>query len=102
MNDYSLFTMTRGNEFIILLVYVDDVIITRTSVPLIDEIKSFIQSKFQIKNLGTLKYFLSLEIQRSSDGILMNQRRYALELLDEVGFLDCKPVKTLNTYGVQA
>ncbi|CAM8950681.1 unnamed protein product [Rhodiola kirilowii] len=81
LNDYSLFTLRMQNEFLILLVYVDDVVITGTSSQLIDKVKLFIHDKFQIKDLGLLKYFLGLEVARSKDGIFLNQRKYALDML---------------------
>ncbi|CAM8951298.1 unnamed protein product [Rhodiola kirilowii] len=94
MNDYSLFTLERGDDFIILLVYVDDVLLTGTSQSIIDEIKSYIHHKFQIKDLGVLKYFLGMEVARSPTGIFLNQRKYALELLEESNLLQCKPSRT--------
>ncbi|CAM8987559.1 unnamed protein product [Rhodiola kirilowii] len=94
LNDYSLFTMTRGSTFLILLAYVDDVLITGNSESLIAEVKQFIHLKFRIKDLGHLKYFLGLEVARSTDGIFLHQRKYALELLEEHQLLDCKPAKT--------
>ncbi|CAM8915811.1 unnamed protein product [Rhodiola kirilowii] len=93
-NDYSLFTLERGTDFIILLVYVDDVILTGTSQVLIKEIKDYIHQKFQIKDLGALKYFLGLEVARSSNGIFLNQRKYALELLATSNLTNCKPARS--------
>ncbi|CAM8984783.1 unnamed protein product [Rhodiola kirilowii] len=49
---------------------------------------------FRIKDLGMLKYFLGLEIARSTDGIFLHQRKYALELLEDHNLIDCKPAKT--------
>ncbi|CAM8968384.1 unnamed protein product [Rhodiola kirilowii] len=83
------------DEFLILLVYVDDVVITGTSSQLIDKVKLFIHDKFQIKDLGLLKYFLGLEVARSKEGIFPNQRKYALDMLADYNFLECKPMKTL-------
>ncbi|CAM8913862.1 unnamed protein product [Rhodiola kirilowii] len=94
LNDYSLFTLERGGDFIVLLVYVDDVLLTGTSQSLIDDIKNYIHNKFQIKDLGVLKYFLGLEVARSPHDIFLNQRKYALELLQENNLTQCKPSRT--------
>ena len=47
-----------------------------------------------MKNLGGLKYFLGIEVARSTQGIFLSQRKYVLDLLSEVGLLECKPVDT--------
>jgi hypothetical protein len=49
---------------------------------------------FEMKNLGGLKYFLGIEVARSRRGIFLSQRKYVLDLLTEVGMLDCKPADT--------
>ncbi|CAM8880974.1 unnamed protein product [Rhodiola kirilowii] len=94
LNDHSLFTLEAGNDFIILLVYVDDVLLTGTSLQLINSIKAFIHDKFRIKDLGTLKYFFGLEVARNESGIFLHQKKYAVDLLGEYDMLDCKPAKT--------
>ena len=47
-----------------------------------------------MKDLGELKYFLGIEFSRNGDGILMNQRKYALGLVSELGLAGCKPAST--------
>ncbi|GJX82744.1 ribonuclease H-like domain-containing protein [Tanacetum coccineum] len=91
--DYSLFTKKSDNVFIMFLVYVDDIVITGNDVNEIDKFKVFLKSKFQIKDLGKLKYFLRI----NKDSICLSQRKYCLELLHKYGLLAGKPVETLLT-----
>nr|GEU56157.1 hypothetical protein [Tanacetum cinerariifolium] len=80
--DYSLFTKKSNNVFIMLLVYVDDIIITGNDVNEIDKFKVFLKSKFQIKDLGKLKYFLGIEVldnkgvNTNDDPLLLNIGNY--------------------------
>ena len=92
--DYSLFTKKSGNIFLALLVYVDDIVITGNDNNEIEKFKVFLQSKFQIKDLGKLKYFLGIEVLENDKGVCLSQRKYCLELLHEYGLLAAKPVDT--------
>lgn len=53
--------------------------------------KTQLHSQFHIKDLGPLKYFLGLEVVRSSKGIILSQRRYALDILHETRMRAVKP-----------
>lgn len=77
--------------FVVVIVYVDDILVTGNSVALIFEVKQFLHSQFKIKDLGPMKYFLGLEIARSSTGIFLNQRKYALDILQDTGLNGVKP-----------
>lgn len=50
---------------------------------------------FKIKDLGELRLFLGIEFARNSEGILMHQRRYALELISYLGVGAAKPIGAL-------
>ncbi|GJX73676.1 ribonuclease H-like domain-containing protein [Tanacetum coccineum] len=93
-SDYSLYTKSDKGVFLALLVYVDDIIITGSSISEIDKFKVFLKSRFMIKDLGKLKYFLGIEVIDTDKGICLNQRQYVLDLLSEYGMLACKHVKT--------
>ena len=72
------------------MVYVDDIIITRNDQLAINALKSVLNDRFKMKDLGPLRYFLGLEVVRSATNISICQRTYALELLFEIGYLGCK------------
>ena len=91
--DYSMFTKHQGSSFLILLVSVDDILITSNDLDSINKLKAFLNKQFKLKDLGNLRYFSGLEVARSKDGISLCQRKYALEILEDFGMLGCKPSK---------
>ncbi|WJZ94583.1 hypothetical protein VitviT2T_013425 [Vitis vinifera] len=60
----------------------------------IQKLKQHLFTHFQTKNLGKLKYFLGIEIAQSSSGVVLSQRKYALDILEKTGMLNCKPLDT--------
>ncbi|GJZ33781.1 ribonuclease H-like domain-containing protein [Tanacetum coccineum] len=76
--------------FVALLVYVDDIVIIGNDDVEIKSFKKFLSSKFLIKDLGELKYFL--EVLKNDKGLCMAQRKYCLEFLHQYGFSAAKPV----------
>ncbi|GKA50419.1 ribonuclease H-like domain-containing protein [Tanacetum coccineum] len=93
-SDYSLFTKSEKGNFLALLVYVDDIIVIGNNVDEIEKFKDFLRTKFQIKDLGKLKYFLGIEVLETDLGLCLSQRKYCLDLLSEYGLLACKPSAT--------
>ena len=78
----------------VVLVYVNDLLITGSDSSMIHEIKTALHHAFKIKDLGELRYFLGLEFARSKTGILIHQRKYTLELLVDMGLSGAKPEST--------
>jgi len=72
MNDHSLFINCFEGSLIELLLYVDDIILAGNDKEEIERIKQALNETFKIKDLGNLKYFLGLEIERSKKGIMVN------------------------------
>ena len=69
--DSSLFMKERGGKLAIVLVYVDDLIIAGDDVEEIHQTRGNLSVRFQMKELGELKHFLGLEVERNSDGIFL-------------------------------
>ncbi|CAE6232436.1 unnamed protein product [Arabidopsis arenosa] len=90
-SDYSLFVYSKNGVSLRILVYVDDLIISGNYAEEIKKFKEYLSMCFHMKDLGFLKYFLGIEVARSPTGFYLCQRKYATEIVNEVGFLDCKP-----------
>ncbi|XP_019153846.1 PREDICTED: uncharacterized protein LOC109150391 [Ipomoea nil] len=90
--DSSLFIRGKNRSLVALLIYVDDIVIACESLEIIQDVKKQLSSAFLLKDLGPLRYFLGLEVARHKKGIAVCQRKYAVELLEDTGFTNAKPV----------
>ena len=68
--------------------------VTRDDLIEIEKLKSYLATKFEIKDLGGLRSFLGIEVARSEQSIFISQQTYVLDLLKETGLLECKPEET--------
>jgi len=80
-----VFYRHQGSHIAILAVYVDDIVINGDDVEEIKKLKERLGRAFEVKDLGPLRYFLGIEIARSSKGIIISQRKYVLDMLAETG-----------------
>ncbi|CAL8099446.1 unnamed protein product [Prunus armeniaca] len=92
--DSSLFVKANGGKLAIVLVYVDDLIITGDDEEEIHRTKENLSVRFQMKELGQLKHFLRLEVDRTQERIFLCQQKYAKDLLQKFGMLESKPIST--------
>jgi hypothetical protein len=92
--DHSVFYRHSVQGCIYLIVYVDDIVITGSDQQGILQLKQYLSNQFQTKDLGKLRYFLGIEVAQSKDGIVISQRKYAMDILEETGLLNAKPVDT--------
>nr|GEX76353.1 putative reverse transcriptase, RNA-dependent DNA polymerase, Gag-polypeptide of LTR copia-type [Tanacetum cinerariifolium] len=88
--DYSLFTYQKAGVYVAILIYVDDVMIVGDNSEKIQQIKQQHDDEFSIKTLA-LKYFLGIEVAKTSDGLVLSQRKYILNILKDSGMLGCRP-----------
>ena len=83
-------------SFILLLLYVDDMLVTGSSMKLILELKEKMSRKFAMKDLGAAKRIFGMDIirDRHKREIKLSQEHYVLKVLDRFGMADAKPVST--------
>lgn len=92
--DSSLFVLHKGNDHLLVLAYVDDLIITGSSSSLITSVTRHLQSTFAVKDLGPLSYFLGIEVAACKEGIFLSQHKYMIDLLHRHKMDGVKPVHT--------
>jgi hypothetical protein len=91
--DSNLYLKIMDNELVILLLYVDDLFLTREE-KIIAECKKRLAAEFEMKDLGLMHYFLGLEVWQSPQRIFLNQGKYTIEILKRFNMLECKPMNT--------
>jgi Reverse transcriptase (RNA-dependent DNA polymerase) len=89
--DPSLFIYSSHGKVAYLLIYVDDLILTGNNSLLLSDIILSLQSKFAVKDLGLLHYFLGIEVSPTSQGLLLTQSKYIMDLLHRANMHASKP-----------
>ena len=85
---------SKEGKIVILIVYVDDIILTGDDIIELERLKKVLSNNFEIKDLGALKYFFGMEFARSKKDVFVSQRKYVLDLLSETGMIGCKIAET--------
>ena len=92
--DPNLYLKVIEDEPVILLLYVDDLFLIGNEKQIV-ECKKKLTKEFEMKDLGLMHYFLGLEVWQSTEGIFLNQRKYAVEILKRFDMSECKAMATL-------
>jgi hypothetical protein len=79
---------------IIVLVYVDDIVITGSDLEAISTIQTMLHSTFHMKDLGQLTYFLGLEVHHQPHGLFLYQHKYSQEQVQLAGLTNITSVDT--------
>ncbi|GJY05154.1 ribonuclease H-like domain-containing protein [Tanacetum coccineum] len=78
----------HGSQVAYLLLYVDDIILTTSSIALLQHLIDSLHREFDMTDLGALNYFLGISVVRHSTGLFLSQRKYALQLLERAHMED--------------
>jgi hypothetical protein len=93
--DSSIFVYARSNFILDLLLYVDDIVVTGNNTHFLQNFIQQLHREFSTNDLGTLNYFLGLEVSSFANGLFLSQVKYAHNILACAQLLDCKPTTTL-------
>ncbi|CAN6723360.1 unnamed protein product [Malus baccata var. baccata] len=92
--DPSLFVKSTDHSIVVLLLYVDDIILTGDSDVVVQFVISQLTKEFDMKDLGILHFFLGLQIEYQARGLFVHQHKYVKELLQKANMEECKPCLT--------
>lgn len=99
--DPSLFVFHSRDVTLVLLVYVDDIIVTGSNSHAFLELITTLQTKFVLKNLSPLHYFLGIEISQTKSGLHLNQAKYIRQLLTQSNMHLSNPCPSLMLPNLQ-
>uniref|UniRef100_A0A2N9F8M0 Reverse transcriptase Ty1/copia-type domain-containing protein n=1 Tax=Fagus sylvatica TaxID=28930 RepID=A0A2N9F8M0_FAGSY len=94
-SDSSLFIYKTKSVTMFILIYVDDIIITSSQPEAIDDLLLSLTHDFAVKDLGTLNFFLGIEVLSNPHGIIFSQHQYIMDLLHRTKMSEAKPITTL-------
>lgn len=97
----SVYRKVVNGELLVVAVYVDDLFVTGTNKRNIVEFKENMSSKFENSDLGTLSYYLGIEVCQHEEGITLNQRSYASKILENAGMIKSNPIQTPMELGLK-
>lgn len=91
--EHAVYTRRSSREILIIGVYVDDLLITGTSIAAINEFKEQMNKRFEMSDLGKLSHYLGIEVKQGVGCIELKQSAYAKKILEKAGMRDCNPTK---------
>jgi hypothetical protein len=98
--DPNVYTNKVGSHLIMLVLYVDDLILTGSDSKLLNNVKTILKKKFEMIGLDFLHYLLGLQVLQTNEGIFLSQSKYACDLLRHFHMDDCKPTPSPFQSGV--
>jgi hypothetical protein len=98
-----VYVYERQNDRVIVPSYVDDLHIASKSTASQQRVKDDLSKHFKLRDLGPSKWFLGIHITRDRPNktLRLSQRQYCIDMLEEFGMDECKPVATPMTAGVR-
>ena len=85
---------SSGSLLVYVLIYVDDIIVTGNSLSKITSFIKYLSSRFSLKDLGDLSYFLGMEARRTTTGLQLTQVNYITDILAKTKMTHSKAVAT--------
>ena len=85
-----MYVKQNGKDVTILLVWVDDIIVASTTRSMLEEGKTMLSKRFQMKDMGVISHFLGIDCKVEDGKISMNQEMYIRKVLQRFNMMECK------------
>jgi hypothetical protein len=92
--DKTLFTLKYGNDFLLVQIYVDDIIFGGSSHSLVLSFQAMMENEFQMSMMRELTFFLGIQVKQTKEGTFVHQAKYTKDLIKKFVAADAKPVST--------
>lgn len=99
LSNANLYLFFEEGKVMALILYVDDLIMTVSHSKKISPVQELLQKEFKTTDMGTLHYFLGIEVRQHSGGIFILKEKYCLEILKRFHMDDCKAAVSLIEIG---
>jgi hypothetical protein len=93
--DKTLFTLNHDTDFLLVQIYVYDIIFGGSSHTLVSRFQKMMENKFQMSMMGELTFFLGIEVNQTNECIFIHQAKYTKDLIKKFDMTELKPVSTL-------
>ena len=93
-SEHVVYTHGKNSHRLIVGVYVDDLVITCEDIVELRQFKEEMKKTFQMSDLGHLRYYLGLEVNQTTGGIIISQGTYTMKILEAAGLANCNPSVT--------
>jgi hypothetical protein len=79
--DKTLFTLNHGTNFLLVQIYVDDIIFGGSSHTLVSRFQKMMESEFHMSMMGELTFFLGIQVKQTKQGTFVHQAKYTKDLM---------------------
>jgi hypothetical protein len=90
--DKTLFTLNHGTDFLLVQIYMDDIIFGGSSHTLVSRFQEMMESEFQMSMMGELTFFLGIQVKQMKQGTFVNQAKYTKDLMKKFNMAELKLV----------
>jgi hypothetical protein len=93
--DKTIFSLKHGNDFLLVQIYVDDIIFGGLSHSLMSSFQEMMQNEFQMSMVGELTFFLGIQVKQTKKDTSVQQVKYTKDLMKKFNIDELNPVSTL-------